>query len=47
MVFHHSDKFGDHRYCDSGDTMFSICHLTSRDLMFKVLCKFMGGCPSW
>ena len=39
---HHPDKFGDHRYWIL-DIMFSIYHLTSHDLMFKVLCKFMCG----
>ena len=24
MVSHHSAKFGDHRYCDSGDIMFLV-----------------------
>ena len=36
-VCHHSYKFGDHRYSDGGDIVFLICHLTSRDHMFKGL----------
>ena len=31
-----SDKFGDHRYCESGD-VFLICHVTSTDHVFKWL----------
>ena len=28
---HHPDKFGGYRYCDNGDIMSLICHVTSRD----------------
>ena len=27
--------------------MFLICHVTSREHMFKELCEPMGGIPSW
>ena len=33
-VYYHPDKFGDHRYWNSGDIMVLICHVTSRDHMF-------------
>ena len=46
MVYHHSDKFGDHRHCDSGVLFLFFCHVTLHDHMFKMLCKFMGGCLS-
>ena len=26
--------------------MFLICHMTSREHMFKGICEFMGGNPS-
>ena len=35
MVFHEIAKFRGHRDCSSGDMIFLICHVTSRD--------FMGG----
>ena len=41
MVCHQPDKFGDHRHCDSGDLLISMCHLTSDGLW-----GFMGVCPS-
>ena len=34
--------FGGHRHCGSGDIMFLICHVTSRDHVFKGICDFMG-----
>ena len=46
MVCHHSDKFGDHRHCDSGVMFLFFCHVTLHDHMFKMLCNFMGGCLS-
>ena len=39
MVYHHPDKFTDHRDCDRGDLII----VTSRDYVFKRLCDFMGG----
>ena len=41
---HLSEKFGGH--CGSGNRMFLICHVTSRDHMLKWLCEFVGGSPS-
>ena len=38
VACHHPDKFGDRKYCDSGD-MFLICHATSRGYVFKDLTK--------
>lgn len=31
----------EHRQYDSGDVMFLICLVTSRDYMFKELCDFV------
>ena len=31
IVRNHFDRFGGHRYCGSGDNMFLIYHVTSRD----------------
>ena len=45
-IHYHPDGFGNHRNCDSGDIMFLICHLTSRNHMFKGLCEFMGWSSS-
>ena len=36
----------EHKCYDSEDVVFSICHLNSREQMFKKLCKFMGGSSS-
>ena len=46
MLFHYADKSCDHKHRDGGD-VFLICHVTSRDYMFKGLCEFMGGSSSW
>ena len=46
VVSQNPDKFSDHRFYESGDLMFSICHVTSHDHMLKGLCVFMGGSPS-
>ena len=46
MVCHIPDKFCDHKHCDSGNIMSSICHVTSNEHMFKGLCKFMGRSSS-
>ena len=32
-----SERFGDQRYYGSGDKMFLICYVTSRDHMFRDL----------
>ena len=45
VVFHDPDTPCDHTHCDSGDIMFLICHMTSRERMFKGLCEFMDGSP--
>ena len=36
----------EHRHYDSGDIVFLIYHVTSREHMFKGLCECMGGIPS-
>ena len=41
MVCHHPAKFGGHRHCGSGDML--ICHISSRDHVFKESCDFMFG----
>ena len=40
MLCHYADKSCDHKYCDGGDIL--ICHVTSREHMFKGFCEFMG-----
>ena len=46
-ICHHTEKPCDHRYCNSGDKIFFICHMTSPKHMFKQLCEFMGRSPPW
>ena len=46
-VCHHPDKSCDYKYCDSGDIMFLICHVTSLEHMFIGLYEFMDGGPPW
>ena len=46
MVCHYPDKFGGQRHCDSSDIQLLLCHLTSREHVFKVSCRFMNGRPS-
>ena len=46
VVSQNPDKFSDHRFYESGDLMFSICHVTSHDRMLKELRVFTGGSPS-
>ena len=41
-VCHHPDKSCDHKHCDSGNSIFLICHVTSPQNMFKGLYKFMA-----
>ena len=43
---HRAANLGGFRHCDKGDEMFLICHLISKDLVFKGLYDFMGGSPS-
>ena len=45
VLCHYGDKSCDHKYC-SGEDMFLVCHVTSREHMFKGLCEFMGWSPS-
>lgn len=40
LVSDHRDKFGEHRYRDTGDMMLIIYHVTSHDHTFKGLSKF-------
>ena len=41
MVFHHPEKFGDHKHCDNG-YMFLICHMILQDHVTKEPCDFIG-----
>ena len=43
MVCHYADKCCDHKFCDGGDIMFLICHVSFRELILKGLCQFLGG----
>ena len=45
-ICYHPDESCEHKHCDSGDIMFSICHVTSREYMFKGLYEFIGGSTS-
>ena len=47
VLFHYADKSCDHKHRDGDDIKFLICHVTSRDYMFKGLCEFMGESSSW
>ena len=44
-ISHHSAKFGGHRSWGSGDILFLICHVTSRDHLVTVWCDIMKGSP--
>ena len=46
MLCHYGGKCCDHKHCDGGDITFLICHITSREHVFKGLCEFIGGRPS-
>ena len=46
VVCHHPYKSFDHKLCVSGDIMFLIRHMTSREHRFKGLCEFTGETPS-
>ena len=39
----HAANYGGIRHCGSGDKIFCICHLSSKNHVFKRLCDFMGG----
>ena len=43
---HHSDRFGDKRHSDSGDIIFLIRYVTTRDHMFKGLCELWMEAPN-
>ena len=45
MVSHLSDKSCDHKHCDGGDIIFLMCHVTSRELMFKGIYGFISETP--
>ena len=45
MVCHYPDRSCDHTHCDAGH-LFLICHVTSREHIFKGLCEFVDGSPS-
>ena len=46
-VCQHPDKSSEHKNGDSGYIIFLICHATYRDYIFKGMCEFMSGIPSW
>ena len=37
-------KFGNQKPCGIGDIKLLICHITSRDNVFRKSCDIMGGC---
>ena len=42
VLCHYADKSCDQscdKHCDGGDIMFLVCHVTSREHMFKELCE--------
>ena len=43
MKCHYLDKSSEHKHCSGGDIMFLVCHMTTREHMFKGLWEFMGG----
>ena len=45
-ISHHTNKFGVHRHCGSGDIMVLVCHVISQDHVIKGSCDFMGGSPT-
>ena len=46
VVYHHPNESCDHKFCDSRDIIFLICHMTCREQMFKGIYEFIGGSPS-
>ena len=42
---HHVTNFGGFRHCVRGNKMISICHVISRDHVFKGLSDFIGESP--
>ena len=45
ILGHHAANFGDFRPCGRGNKTFSICHVISRDHIFKGLGEFIGETP--
>ena len=43
--FHYAANFGGFSQCGSGNKTFLICHVISKDRVFRGLCDFMGGSP--
>ena len=41
----YANNFGGFRYCGRGDKMILICHVSSKDHMFKGLLDFIGEIP--
>ena len=46
VLCHYLDKSFDKKHGDGGDMMHLIYYVTSRENIFKGLCKFMGESPS-
>ena len=46
-VFNHPDKSCHHNFCNSGDIILPICHVTAPEHMLIGYCEFMSGSPSW
>ena len=42
-VSHLSTNFDSSKHCGGGNLMFLICHMSSRNNVFKGLCHFMVG----
>ena len=42
---HHAVNFGGFRQYGSGDNTFLICHMNSKEHVFKGFCDFMGQSP--
>ena len=43
---HQTADFDGFQYCGSGDKAFLICHVISKNHVFKGLCDFMDGSTS-
>ena len=41
IIFKHPAHVSGSSHCGSGDITYSICHVTTRDTIFKDLCDFM------
>ena len=42
----HPAKFGGHKRCAREETLFFVCHVTSRDFVVRESCDIMGEFPS-